>query len=551
LLPRKGYGFFQTQHLAAGGSQEKLMTVARAFRDRHLPCDTLIIDFEWGDGIGENGPIEWGHSLDWAPAYRTPLTPAEMVTELRRMHFDVMLIHHSVPAFENRCDRGWTQKVYPCGQWWKALQEKLDMGVVGTWQDTRGNEVTDSYLYLEQEALYKRRITFMGCRQMFDTRSWDGWGKHVPTDQLIGSRRYPFDWTCDCHNTWEELAWQVEAIVNRHGSMKAVTYITNDTSAANWRIQARWNQFIAFNSVARSHNQKPWQGASNLKAWLASLSWDSADGKSAVAVNDIMPVDRGQPTAENSIRRHLMLRYRLLPYVYATAHVNWLTGMPICRPLLLAFPNDPGCNDDQWPRQYLFGPNLMVAPVCADVNEMQIYFPGTQPWRCWWDGRVYEGGSTVAYDVSDIERLPLFVRSGAIIPMLRDQIEWIEPRSAGEALEIRVYPGDSGEFNLYEDDGESLEYRAGQVGRTRLTFETVGREWKFTIGPLEGDFAGKPERRNIDLVFIGQGAPQEVQISGSESPPWSWNADACELRVPFAASTGEEKVVSVKTQHQE
>ena len=112
-------------------------------------------------------------------------------------------------------------------------------------------------------------------------------------------------------------------------------------------------------------------------------------------------------TAENSIRKYLKLRYRLLPYIYSLAYDHYLTGMPMARPMDLAFPTDAGCREDHWPYQYMFGESLLVAPVYADLNSMEIYLPKGSEWIDYWNHRVYPGGSLIDYDTSDPEKLPL------------------------------------------------------------------------------------------------------------------------------------------------
>ena len=321
LLPIAAYGFFQTQHLLCAGSQEKLLALAKRLREQHIPCDTLILDIEWGDGCDGESPVPLGHRLAWSPRYCSPLPPERMIEELKKRHFSVMLNHHSVPGFRDRNDRGWTGKVWDQSEWWREFHAKLDYGLGGPWMDTRQNDITDSIVWDGiQEHIGDRRVLFMGCRDMWETSGCAGTFKLVPSDQLIGSRRYPFDWTGDCAHTWEELRWQIRAITDTHGSMKAVTYITNDALAENHRLQARWNQFLSFNTIVRSHSQKPWQ---NCDPFTPGSNPES---------------EPPGETAEESIRAHLELRYRLLPYLYSHAHQNYRTGLPICRPMLLAFP---------------------------------------------------------------------------------------------------------------------------------------------------------------------------------------------------------------------
>ena len=421
-----------------------------------------------------------------------------MNEELKKRHFSVMLNHHSVPGFRDRNDRGWTGKVWDQSEWWREFHAKLDYGLGGPWMDTRQNDITDSIVWDGiQEHTGDRRVLFMGCRDMWETSGCAGTFKLVPSDQLIGSRRYPFDWTGDCAHTWEELRWQIRAITDTHGSMKAVTYITNDALAENHRLQARWNQFLSFNTIVRSHSQKPWQ---NCDPFTPGSNPES---------------EPPGETAEESIRAHLELRYRLLPYLYSHAHQNYRTGLPICRPMLLAFPDDPQCNADQWPFQYLFGQSILAAPVYAEVESLDIYLPAGPRWIGYWDRTVYEGGRIIRFDTRDTNRLPLFIRSGSIIPM-QEPREWIEPPARWDPLILEIYPDGESAFALFEDDGVSLGYQRGQQAVTALRCERVGGgPVRVHVRPIEGTYNGIQATRSCRLRVIGIDAGvRSVEVNG-------------------------------------
>jgi len=532
LLPRKAYGFFQTQHLACEGTQEMLMEVARKFRERDIPCDYLIVDFEWGDGCDGDREVKWGSRLDWSSHYTSPLSPEEMIDRLRSMHFDVMLIHHSAPDFPNRLDQGWTESLVDEKTWWDQLRSKLDIGVRGTWQDTRRNDLTDSVIWNGLRDYYgtSQRVLFMGCRKMQEINPWETMRNTIPVNQVIGARRYPFDWTGDADYTWAELKWQIGAMTNRHGSMKGVTYITNDAYGADWKIQARWNQFIDFNTVSRSHNLKPWAGDSELEEWKQKIKI-AREKTTPVGETLRMPESGAEETAETSIRRHRKLRYRLLPYIYSQAYVNHLTGLPVCRPMLLAFPDDPACSADQWPYQYLFGPDLLAAPVYADTASWEIYLPAGAKWIDYWNHEVYEGGKTILYDASNINRLPLFVRSGAVIPMRPDS-GWIDPAIPDDPLTLDVYPLGNRSYDLYEDDGVTTDYQRGHYARTRILSLRLGTEGlRIRLEKAVGDYARRPRfRRIVFKINLWEAEPLTVNLGRRRLPKrigaaWSMNEE--------------------------
>jgi alpha-glucosidase (family GH31 glycosyl hydrolase) len=589
LLPKKAYGFFQTQHLGCKGSQAQFMEVARQLRDRHIPADTLIVDYEWGDGCpgGDEDDKYWG-GLEWADAYKTPLSPREMVAKLHEMHFDVMLIHHSAPDFPHRAEdvriehrREWTSKVYDEKLWWDKLREQLDLGIDGTWQDTRKNDVTDSVIWKGLQDYYdsSRRVLFMGNRNMVEVDPWElQTDVRIPSSSLLASRRYPFRWTGDAHTTWSELQWHIDAITNTFGPMAGIDYITADAYAADWKQQARWNQFLAFSPVARSHSMKPWDIKLDTQSLTKIMAFGDKRNTSPTVAT--MPLTPGQqpdaaeieqrqlvnstsqtlPTAENSIRKNLQLRYRLLPYIYSTAYQHYRTGFPITRPMLLAFPDDLHGKFNRLPYQYMFGDAFLVAPVWADLNTMEIYLPEGYGWIDYWSKRTYSGGQNIGYDTSNIEQLPLFVKAGSIIPM-RPEAEWIDPSRPDDPLTLDIYPSAApSTFTLYEDDGVSTLYQSGQFATT-LFASRIAADGNITIslGATQGDYRGKPATRTIVIDLNGIAvSPLRVLRNGVElaktsavgslqnaSEGWTYDAGQRVVTLKVVTKTSEQTTIGV------
>ncbi|MDF2723924.1 MAG: xylS, partial [Paenibacillus sp.] len=161
-------------------------------------------------------------------------------------------------------------------------------------------------------------------------------------------------------------------------------------------------------------------------------------------------------------RKYARLRYRLIPYLYATAHSAARTGMPIARAMPLLFPEDPQCADLQ--RQYMLGDYLLVG---AYINS--VYLPEGR-WIDFWTGATCEGGQTITCAVPDDAGGPLFIREGAILPMW-PEMDYIE-KSSVERMELHVYPGQAdSQFTLYEDDGETFGYLHGRLAVTVVRCE--------------------------------------------------------------------------------
>lgn len=532
MLPVKAYGFFQTQHLACEGTQEKLLEVANEFRKRKIPCDNLIIDFEWGDGCDGDKEIKWGSSMKWNKNYTFPLKPEEFIDSLDRLNYNVMLIHHNAPDFKNRKWQGWTETVYDETQWFENYLNELNIGIEGTWQDTRRNDITDGLIWIRTQNHLgdKKRVLFMGCRRMQMVNPWDDSYTVEPYNNMIGSRRYPFDWTGDCSYSWAELAWQINAITNQHGSMKGVNYISSDGIGADWKIQARWLQFSAFTAIARSHNPKPWSGNINIKDFVAKIQ---IKGRDTLKVTSETDKSEKTETAEKSIKKYLNLRYQLLPYIYTYARVNYDVGFPICRPMLLAFESDYKCSMNQWPYQYMFGEELLVAPVYGDFKTMEIYLPKGENWIDYHSGELYTGGGILRYNVTEINKLPIFVKEGSIIPMESKQ-EWITEGKIPEEIILNIYAGKDCDFKLYDDDRESVGYQEEKFAFTKLSFREKENHNELTIGKMNGDFKGKPRVRSYQInVKKLKRKPENVFVKGKSDKnlTWKFDEDKKELRI--------------------
>lgn len=103
MLPKPMFGFMQTQHLLKEGNQEKFLQLAKVMRAKQIPCDTLILDLEWGDGFDDDGNlVQWGSRMDWSGKYKRPFSPEEMIRQLKEMHYHLMMDFHSIPDIEHR-----------------------------------------------------------------------------------------------------------------------------------------------------------------------------------------------------------------------------------------------------------------------------------------------------------------------------------------------------------------------------------------------------------------------------------------------------------------
>jgi len=251
-------------------------------------------------------------------------------------------------------------------------------------------------------------------------------------------------WSGDINSDYETLTAHVPEALNT--AMSGIPLWTQDSGGFlsglykdnlkdHGLLYQRWLQFSTFTPITRAHHVGP-----------------SAPFMFGAAV-------------EAGSKHYLDLRYRLLPYIYSYHWQAHNTGAPLMRPLVYAYQDDP--NVTNLKTQYLFGREFMVAPIVTEgTTSRQVYFPRGR-WIDYDTGRVYAGGDTYAVPAPQ-ERIPLFVRSGAIIPLAPPMQHTGE--KPWDPLTIEVFPEGQSSFLLYNDDGRSTNYAAGhQFTETLLT----------------------------------------------------------------------------------
>ena len=174
---------------------------------------------------------------------------------------------------------------------------------------------------------------------------------------------------------------------------------------------------------------------------------------------------------EDIIREYLKLRYRLLPFLYTMLEEAHRTGVPLFRPLLLNFQDDP---DALNARRRVHGGRRPArrAGLAAGRGGRHVYLP-EGVWIDYWTGARHAGRTTLRV-AAPLETVPFFVRAGAVIPM-GPEMSWVGEKAL-DPLTFEIYPDERGQARgvLYEDDGTSPAYLTGAVRRTEIRVEPEG-----------------------------------------------------------------------------
>lgn len=225
------------------------------------------------------------------------------------------------------------------------------------------------------------------------------------------------------------------------------------------------------------------------------------------------------PMVTSLIRDAIWLRYYLMPYFYSLMYRANRTGLPIMEPMCSAFQEDTACYDNGV--DFMLGEALLVANVVekgATVRE--IYLPKGTDFYDFWTGEKYEGGQTIYVPVS-LSSIPMFVAGGGIIPMTRDRLHPLCEANMRQ-LTLRVAPGRTASFVLYQDDGKSNDYKKGVYKKTEITLRGDTRiTLDFCSG---GEYQTTVEDVLIEL-HSQKKAPLFVAVQGKELEHFLYEGD--------------------------
>jgi alpha-glucosidase/alpha-D-xyloside xylohydrolase len=488
MPPKWALGYMQSHRTLAG--PQEVLAVAKTFREKKLPCDALIY---LGTGYCPAGWNKGHGSIEFNP--KTFDQPEEMIRALHADHFKVVLHVNRAPKdLHGNSVSEAVDGPNHIRDYWQRHRAAFALGVDGWWPDD-GDELP------EAGRLARHRCYFEGpLSDRPDVRPWSIHRTGTP-----GIARYGgWIWSGDIDSTWATLAAQVP--VGLGASLSVSPFWGTDIGGFfpkqefTGELFVRWFQFAAFTPSFRSHG----------RTWHLHLPWGwntgepgPVEGKELCAASEFHNAQ-----VEPACREALNLRYQLLPYNYSLAREACDTGLPMMRALWLHYPDDHAAvaRDDE----YLWGRDLLVAPVLAKgATERRLYLPRGQ-WFDWWTGAQVDGGRAIARPV-DLATLPLYVRAGAIIPL--DPVRQFTAQAVSEPTELRIYPGANGDYTLYDDDGQSLDYLKTDGSRIRLQWNDAAQT--LTIEPMNE--AARQIKRTFKLRLQPAGETTSIEYGGTKT----------------------------------
>jgi alpha-glucosidase (family GH31 glycosyl hydrolase) len=494
LPPLWSFGYQQSHRTLA--SREEVLSEAKTFREKKLPCDALIY---LGTGFCPSGWNTENGSFAWNS--RVFPDPEKMIEQLHKDHFRIVL-HAVIRADKLRgsASDACTLSRFDeeeAGCYWDTHRKDFAMGVDGWWPD-EGDPMGIA------SRLARNRMYWEGPQ--IDRPNERPYALH--RNGYAGMQRYgSFLWSGDVFSTWETLKAQVPIAINT--SLSGVPFWGTDiggfvpTREFTAELFLRWFQFGAFCTLFRAHG----------RAWKLRLPWgwntgDPGPGEignyNGAALPDASELHNSQ--VEPICRKYLELRYRMLPYLYSSVRECTKTGIPVMRALWLHYPDDPkavACGD-----QYLWGRNVLVAPVVErGATSRRVYLPRGD-WYDFWTGERLAGGREISRTV-DLETLPLYLPEGSILPL--GPVKQYTGERSDQPLSVSIYPGGNASFWLYEDDGSSFNYRKGEWMGIHMEWNDSSRSLTLRLAPDSRMLP--PLRRNIE-VRLGE-ALRPVSFDGS------------------------------------
>ena len=481
----------------------EVLNIARTFRTKKIPADVIYLDIHYMDAY---------KVFTWHPERFSQ--PQKLLGDLKEMGFHTTVIidpgikvEQGYHAYEDGLNKDMFIK-YPDGQpyqgqvwpgwctftdytrpearqWWgEQFKDLVSEGVEGFWNDMNEiatwGQATPGFLRLGWDghgASYRQaknmygmqmaRATFEGTRRLLD-------GKRpliLTRAGFAGMQRYTAIWTGDNQADDDHMLLGIR-LVNSIG-LSGVPFTGYDIGGfggdATPALYARWISLGALSPFCRTH--------------------------SAFNTKDSEPWAYGEDVEDIS-RNYINLRYRLMPYIYSLFREASLSGMPVQRTLALEYASDPRTFYYAYQNQYTLGNALLVAPCKSNERFVKVFLPGDQ-WYGLYDDKPYTGGQEIISE-APLDKLPVFVRAGSIIPV--HPVRQHTGEDPGKTLELHIYKGKSiSSFTYYEDDGLTYAYEQG--GYYERIIEYNGNTDEIILKAKTGNASSRFE--NLKIVLHG------------------------------------------------
>ncbi len=517
MFPKWALGFTNSEW---GINETELKSIVTTYRAKEIPLDNFTLDFDWKAwGEDHYGDFRWNTinfpdgptgvlrdqmlaqgvklSAIWKPRIHTETEQGRYATA-NGFWVSGQTPYKDYFSGKLTADVDFTK---PAVRSWYFDHAKpaFDSGLIGWWNDEADNGTILQFMMMQ-------RALFEGQRSVSNTRVWS-----VNRNFTLGAQRYGYGlWSGDIYSNPTAMADQRVRMLSsvNVGALKWGMDTGGFHGTPSAQLYARWVQFSAFTPIFRVHGDHNEQR----QPWVYGA------------------------VAEQAVKPIMKLRYRLIPYLYSYEREAYDQGVGLVRPLFYEYPQDTNVKNAY--NSWMFGAHMLVSPVTTlDVNTWPIYLPeGT--WYDYFRGTRWNGGQTIQYAVnaSTWEDVPLFIRSGAIIPSQVD-MNYVGEKPVTEMI-VDLFPdAKESTFNYYDDDGNTFDYEKGKFYKQKLSVQQIGKKVRFLLGKAEGTYV--PETTSYRIRVHGglahdvswNGVPLSIVSTGQDR-----FGDVTELSIPFGSS---------------
>jgi alpha-glucosidase len=493
---------------------KEIVNIARTFREKEIPADVIVLDIHY---------MEKYKIFTWDK--KNFSNPKALIDHLRELGFRVVIMCDpgiKVEEGYETYDDGLKQDVfikYPDGsnyhgqvwpgwchfpdftnpktrEWWASkFNSYVDLGIEGFWNDmneiaTWGHALPENleFDFEGNKATTRRgrnifgfqmaRSTYEGTKRLLKGRR----PFNLTRSGFSGVQRYSAVWTGDNVSYDEHMLLGVRMVSSL--GMTGISFAGYDTGGfvgeASTKLFARWISIATFSPFFRAHTM--------------------------INTRDSEPWSYGEEV-EQICRNYISLRYQLLPYIYSLFYHSAQTGEPIQRSLAVDYTFSSNTYNHLYHNQYLFGPNILVAPVESNRDLLRIYLPEGE-WYYLFNGKKYQGNQEIVVE-TPIHKLPVFIKGGSVLPMQKTISSTnIKP----EELILHIYNGASSEFVFYQDDGTTFDYQKGDFAKRNIRFDF--QERKIVISQTEGRYPSPLKK--ITLMLHGFDELQHITIENQK-----------------------------------
>ena len=495
LPPKWALGYMQSHRTLEEDVQ--MIGIIDSFRSKKIPIDAAIY---LGTGFTPKGWNKMQPSFEFNPEV-FKRNPGSVIADIHARNVKVVLhmvpwdrdklptLHGTIPARKAE-----VLDASHISNYWQQHVTLVKTGVDAFWPDE--GDWFDLFERIKRHQLYYQGAlsTKPGIRPWSLHRNgypgiakWGGWV-----------------WSGDTESSWKTLEGQVAVGINY--SLSIAPFWGSDIGGfypneeLTGELYLRWYQFASFCASFRSHG----------RTWWTRLPWGWGLSELGPLEGNRYPLKSAlnNPAIEPIAKKYDELRYRLMPYTYTLAWEARHSGMPLMRAMWLHYPEDVHARG--MGSQYLWGRDLLIAPVFKKgATSWNIYLPAGE-WYDWWTNEKKTGGQTISREV-DIATVPLYVRSGAIIPF--DPVRQYTGEVVKEPTTLKIYRGADGIYTLYDDDGISQDYLKGKGTWTRMIWDDKRRKLTIEPGAPKG-LANLTTQRVFKIEMIPEGTIKKIRYPG-------------------------------------